>query len=79
MSRFIDKLNRLSRAEPQPIGFRTTQPTSPKPKIQLVASLAQESAESLADYVAGADAGLLRISKLSSFPGNQYPPGDTSK
>ena len=66
MSRFIDKLNRLSRAEPQPMGFRTKQPASPKPKIQLVASLAQESAESLTDYVAGADAGLLRISKPSS-------------
>ncbi len=66
MSRFIDKLNRLSRTEPQPIGFRMAQPASPKPKIQLVASLAQESVEGLADYVAGADAGLLRISKLSS-------------
>ncbi len=66
MSRFIDKLNRLSRAEPQPIGFRVTQLASPKPKIQLVASLAQESVESLVDYTAGADAGLLHISKLSS-------------
>ncbi len=66
MSKFIDKLNRLSRAEPQPIGFRATQPASPKLKIQLVASLAQESIESLADHVAGADAGLLRISKPSS-------------
>ncbi len=66
MSKFIDKLNRISRAEAQPIGFRATQPTSPRPKIQLVASVAQESVESLADYVAGADAGLLRISKLSS-------------
>ncbi len=66
MSRFIDKLNQLSRVELQPIGFRTKQPTSPKPKIQLVACLAQESVESLADYVAGADAGLLRISKLDS-------------
>ena len=66
MSRFIDKLNRISQAEPQPMGFRATQPTSPRPKIQLVASLAQESVESLADYVAGADAGLLRISKPSS-------------
>lgn len=66
MSRFIDKLNRLSRPEPQPMGFGTKQPTSPKPKIQLVASLTQESAESLTDYVAGADAGLLRISKPGS-------------
>ena len=66
MSRFIDKLNQLSRAEPQPIGFRATQLTSPKPKIQLVASLAQESIESLADYVTGADAGLLRISNLTA-------------
>ncbi len=66
MSRFIDKLNRLSRAEPQPIGFKATQPVSPKPKIQLVATLAQEDVEHLADCVAGADAGLLRISKISS-------------
>ena len=66
MSRFIDKLNRLSRAESQPIGFRMTQAAPPTPKIQLVVTLAQESVESLADYVAGADAGLLRISKTSS-------------
>ena len=66
MSRFINKLNQLSRAELQPIGFRRTQPVSSKPKMQLVAGLAQENAESLAGYVAGADAGLLHISKLSS-------------
>jgi len=66
MSKFIDKLNRLSRGESQPIGFKARQLVSPKPKIQLVAALAQESAENLADSVAGADAGLLRISKLSS-------------
>ncbi len=66
MSRFIDRLNQLSKAESQPIGFRVTKAVSPKLRIQLVASLAQEKAESLTDYVAGADAGLLRISKLSS-------------
>jgi len=66
MSRFIDKLQRLSRTEAQPIGFRATQPVSPKPKIQLVASLAQENVEHLAGHIAGADAGLMRISKLSS-------------
>lgn len=66
MSRFIDELKQLSRAEPQPIGFRATQAASPTPKIQLVATLAQESAESLAGHVTGADAGLLRISKPGS-------------
>ncbi len=66
MSRLIDKLNQLSRAAPESIGFRTKQPASPKPKIQLVASLAQESIEQLAGYVNGADAGLLRISAPSS-------------
>lgn len=63
MSRFIDKLNRLARAEPQPMGFGAKQSATPRPKIQLVASLAQESAESLADRMAGADAGLLHIAK----------------
>ncbi len=66
MSNFIENLRHLSRTEPQPIGFRATQSVSPKPKIQLVASLAQDNVESLADHVAGADAGLLRITKLSS-------------
>ena len=66
MSRFIDKLNRLSRGEPQPIGFRTKQPALAKSKIQLVASLAQESIDSLTGHVVGADAGLVRISRLSS-------------
>ena len=63
MSRFIDKLNQLSRTESQPIGFMTAQPASPKPKMQLVASLAQENVDQLADCGAGADAVLLRISK----------------
>ena len=66
MSRFIDKLNRLSRTVPQSIGFKAAQPVLTKPKIQLVASLAEESIEHLVDFVTGADAGLLRISKLSS-------------
>lgn len=66
MSQFIDNLSRLSRAIPQPIGFGRTPPASLKPKLQLVASLAEESAENLVTQVAGADAGLLCTSKLSS-------------
>jgi len=48
------------------MGFRTAQPAPEKPKILLIASLAGDSADGLADYVVGADAGLLRIPKLSS-------------
>jgi len=66
MSRFIDKLNQASPAVPQPIGFKAAPPASLKPKMLLVASLAEANVENLADYVAGADAGLLLISKLSS-------------
>ncbi len=66
MSAFIDKLERLSRGEAQPIGFRRTGSAAPRLKIQLVASLAQESIDQLADYVVGADAGLLRLSRVSS-------------
>ena len=65
MSRFIDKLNQVSKAAPQPIGFRA-RPLSQVPKILLVASLAQPNIDGLTDCVAGADAGLLHISKLSS-------------
>ena len=66
MSQFIDKLNQVSRVMPQAMGFRTAQPAPEKPKILLIASLAGDSADGLADYVVGADAGLLRIPKLSS-------------
>ena len=66
MSRFIDKLNQVSWAVPQAMGFKATKPVSQKPKMLLIASLAQADVDSLTDYVAGADAGLLHISKLSS-------------
>ncbi len=66
MSKLIDKLNQVSQAVPQPVGFRMAQLVSPKPKILLVASLAQADVEDLADCMAVADAGLLHISELSS-------------
>ncbi len=66
MSKFIDKLNQVSRVVPQSMGFRRAQPVSGKQKILLIASLAGANIDGLADYVVGADAGLLRIPKLSS-------------
>ena len=66
MSRFVDKLNQISQAAPQPMGFRLAQSVPSKPKVLLIASLPQANVDSLADYVAGADAGLLPISNLSS-------------
>jgi len=58
-------LNQVSQAMPQAIGFRAVQPVSPKPKMLLIADLAQANVDGLADCVAGADAGLLHISNLS--------------
>jgi len=69
MSRFIDKLKQVSQAVPQPMGFRAVTPVLSKAKMLLVASLAEADVEGLADYVAGADAGLLVISKPSSGVG----------
>ena len=66
MSRFIDELNQVSRVAPQTMGFRAEQSARQKPKMLLVASLVQVNVDGLADYVAGADAGLLQISKLSA-------------
>ena len=48
------------------MGFKAAQGVSPKPKMLLVASLVQADVSGVADYVAGADAGLLPIPKLSS-------------
>ncbi|GAI94152.1 unnamed protein product [marine sediment metagenome] len=66
MSKLIEKLNRVSQAKPQLMGFKAAQAVSPKPKMLLVASLVQADVSGVADYVAGADAGLLPIPKLSS-------------
>ena len=66
MSRFIDRLNWVSQGVLQPMGFGVAQPVSEKPKILLIASLAQDNTTGLANYVSGADAGLLRIPRLSS-------------
>jgi len=66
MSSFIDKLNRLSRGEHQPIGFGVRQSSTPGLKIQLVATLTQENKDSSAESITGADAGLLFISKSST-------------
>ncbi len=66
MSQFIDQLNQVSNIIPQPMGFRTSQSSPQKPQILLIASLTQaENAESLIDYVAGADAILLRMANSS--------------
>ncbi len=65
MSKFIEKLNQVSQAVPRSMGFRAKS-VSGQPKILIVASVAQNNVKDLAECVAGADAGLLRISDLSS-------------
>lgn len=67
MSKFIDKLTRLSQAAPRSIGFSTTQTASPaKPRMQLVISVTEGSASTPGIQISGADAGLLRISPKST-------------
>jgi len=65
MSKFINELKRVSGVGLQPMGFRAAQAVPQKPRMLLVATLAEASIERLADYVAGADAGLVPIPKLS--------------
>lgn len=64
MSRFIEKLNRLVKGTPQPLGFKKTATFPPKPKIQLIAVPSKDATSLIAD---GADALLLRISSASSI------------
>jgi hypothetical protein len=64
MSRLIDKLNRISQTAPQPMGFTATQPISQKPKLLLIASLPQVNIDGPADYVTGADGGLIHIHQI---------------
>ncbi len=65
MSKLIDRLNRVAKTIPQPMGFKKAAAASARPRMILIASLAQTTtAKSLADYIAGADAVL--INKLGS-------------
>ena len=64
MSRLIEQLNQVSQTIPQSMGFKSTQQVLPKPRMVLIADLAQANVDGLADYMAGADAGLLQISDL---------------
>lgn len=66
MSKFIDKLKKVSKDSPQPMGFRVSKSVSEADNMILVASLAQADIDGLSGYVAGADAGLLCIPNLSS-------------
>jgi len=66
MSKFIDELKRVSQFGLKPMGFRAAQVMSQKPRMLLVATVAEADVDHLADYVAGADAGLLQIPRLSS-------------
>ena len=63
MSKFIDKLNRVSKATAQPMGFRAASAFAERPKMQIVASVAESDIDSLADSVDGADAVLISIPK----------------
>ncbi|MDD5590657.1 MAG: hypothetical protein PHY18_01875 [Dehalococcoidales bacterium] len=66
MSKLIDKLNRTANGSPQAIGFRARQASSPKPEMLLIASLTPADAGEAADRTAGADAGMLSISKAKA-------------
>jgi hypothetical protein len=65
MSKFINELRLVSQLGPPPMGFRAA-PAPPKPRMLLVTTLAETNIEGLADYMAGADAGIVPIHKLSS-------------
>ncbi len=65
MSRLIDKLHQLSAVVSQSMGFRAAVATSAKPKMLLIARLVQAGPAGVADYLGGADAGLLPVSKSS--------------
>lgn len=66
MSKLIDKLKQVSKTEPPPIGFMRVQASLPKAKILLIADVPQTDIAKVAVSVAGADAGLIRISNLKS-------------
>ena len=65
MSRLIDKLVQVSQVASQPLGFGRTQSVS-RPKMLIIASLAEADIGNSSDRVAGADAGLLPVARPGS-------------
>jgi hypothetical protein len=63
MSRFIDRLNRLFKAEPQPMGFMVSRPSAESPKMQLVASLTADVVDKVSVALESADAALIEVTK----------------
>jgi len=66
MSRFIEKLNQITGVAQRPMGFKTIHTEDEKPRIQLIASISESDNENLSEIVKGADAVLLRITKIRS-------------
>lgn len=65
MSKLIDKLNQVAEVVSKPMGFKAAQAVSAKPKVLLMARLAQViNISRLVDYTTGADAVL--ITKIGS-------------
>jgi hypothetical protein len=66
MSKFIDRLKRLTEGSPQPIGFQSIGKSQARLKIQLVASLSRDIAENPTGDLKLADAGLVRLPGAAS-------------
>ncbi len=64
MSKFIDRLNRVTHSAPQPIGFHASQ-TAPPPVMQLVARLTGD-ADPSPRRLKGADAALAPVTAITS-------------
>jgi hypothetical protein len=63
MSRFIDKLTRLNKVEPQPMGFLVNKSAAEKKRMQLVALVAAENAGELTAGLTSIDAALIEVTR----------------
>lgn len=76
MSKFIDDLKRACDGAPAPIGFLPRQSTAAPPRMQLLAVVAPEDLDRVAEFLDGVDAVLLPVSsenpskkRLTGFAG----------
>jgi len=63
MSKFIEKLQRIWRNEPQPMGFALSRSASEKPRIQLIAQINAADVETITASLSSADAVIVNIAK----------------
>ncbi len=67
MSRLIDKLTRIRKIEPQPMGFMTSKPAVEKQRMQIIAYLNNENKGAFSSFADSVDAVMIDVARADDL------------